>query len=286
MEEYTQAEAHIVRLCGTEGLPGIQAAGRDWSWLQDGEGNRAEGLPEPEEQYGFRRYEWPDGSAIVTSGKEWFFGFHRSWMGYDEVRFGVADSGENIPAEFTNPATLGMEDMIRPRGGPGPSGTARREPDPGGGGQESGAAAPETAGVPVEAPGAGRGASEDESRTGSPGSDRGQAGAGPETREGEPLDEVMGSFEERTPKPDDPPDAAMGAGGEQDSSAARRLPAGDGAESPPGLPEILTDRDRLIYVALEFGRLWEAAQREDDPAVRLRAARLRSILDYGEGRDG
>ena len=96
----------------------------------------------------------------------------------------------------------------------------------------------------------------------------------------------MGSFEERTPKPDDPPDAAMGAGGEQDSSAARRLPAGDGAESPPGLPEILTDRDRLIYVALEFGRLWEAAQREDDPAVRLRAARLRSILDYGEGRDG
>ena len=131
MEEYTQAEAHIVRLCGTEGLPGIQAAGRDWSWLQDGEGNRAEGLPEPEEQYGFRRYEWPDGSAIVTSGKEWFFGFHRSWMGYDEVRFGVADSGENIPAEFTNPATLGMEDMIRPRGGPGPSGTAPTGTGPG-----------------------------------------------------------------------------------------------------------------------------------------------------------
>lgn len=273
MKEYTEAEAHVVHFSGMGALPDTRGVSRDWAWLRDQEGKPVEGLPEPETQYGLTRYEWADGSAIVTSEKDWFFGFHRSWMDDREVEFAVADSGENIPAEFTDPATLGMEDMVRSKGEPRPCVPASQESELERNGndeepQPETAAAEDTAALP---PGAERVASEEARRPA-----------------GEPLDEVLNAFGDRDGSEEvlDGSTAGSAAAGEQQVPDTEVGRPETGSESPPGLPEVLSDWDRLMYAAIEFGRLWEAGRREDTAGVRRRAARLRAILDYGEEEGG
>lgn len=209
----TQAEAHVESHCGSVPREG-QLCTDLWEWLVDEGGRAVSGIPERIEHLAMSRYEWPDGSAIVTDGDShgWYFGLHRSRLEDPEVRVVLADGGENMPAAFLNPEWTGLTEMTRPDG----------EPD----------------------------------------NDDHKVEARPQQEDGDrarslPADEGgPGEVEEGRAEPSDP-DPEL-----------------------PAMPVDPTDRDRLFYGAIEFGRMLEALSRDDGDAFRQGAGRLRAVFDF------
>ena len=117
MATRTQAEAHVESHCGSVPREG-QLCTDLWDWLVAEDGRAVDGIPERTVHLAMSRYEWPDGSAIVTDddSQGWYFGLHRSRLEDPEVRVVLADGGENMPAPFLNPEWTGLTEMTRPEG--------------------------------------------------------------------------------------------------------------------------------------------------------------------------
>ena len=238
-------EEHVIRHCGVEALPGEgYENSKCWGWLRSPDGMPVEGLPEPTaSRHGLRRYQWADGSAIVTDGDEaWFLGIHATWLGARTVRMALEDAGENLPAEIVNPGPAGLAAAIRP-------GSVHRITQPR---SKTPARAPSdackssTAPRPLAKP----------SETLLQGAEALHHSLLPETGGGGAAPDRPGTTET----------AGKHAG--EDLDLARFL----------SLPEPLSDNDLLVHAAFEFGRLWETARRQDSQAFRQAASRLRALL--------
>ena len=82
----SHAEQHVLQFLDAES---DEPDGDDLSWLHDADRTVRPKVPHPTEHGGWRRYEWPDGSALsVAWSSEWNFGVHRDHL--EEARAAIA----------------------------------------------------------------------------------------------------------------------------------------------------------------------------------------------------